>query len=202
MEKNARIKRMQNIAASMSDDRKRRGQRLEGELCKRLKLLLFWPIFGLLFRFVERDYAVEEYVTVYCRLDDMIPFCEIFLLPYLFWFLYLFIMHVYSFFYEPELFDKFMKFVIITYTVTIVIYFLFPNCQQLRPTDFVRNNVLTRFMERYYAFDTDTNVCPSLHVIGSVAVMFAGFHSKQLKGIGWKSSFLLTAVSIFISTVF
>ena len=64
MEKNGRIKKLHSITVQMSDDRKKKGQMLESEICKHLKLLLFWPIFGLLFRFVERDYPVEEYLTI------------------------------------------------------------------------------------------------------------------------------------------
>ena len=65
-----------------------------------------------------------------------------------------------------------MQFIIITYSAAILIYMRFPNCQELRPLVFERDNILTRFMAGFYQFDTNTNVCPSVHVIGSAAVMF------------------------------
>lgn len=169
---------------------------------RHIKLLLFWPLFGLMFLFVERIYPVERYYPVSCPLDEAIPFCELFLFPYLFWFVYMVGMHLYTFFYDIEAFKKLMKFIIITFSVTMLIYLVFPTCQELRPTMFERDNVLTRFMRGFYQFDTNTNVCPSLHVTGSLAVMFTAFHCKKLKGLGWKLGFGISAFLICISTVF
>ncbi len=165
-------------------------------------LLLFWPLFGMLFGFVERFYVVQSYHPMYCPLDDMIPFQELFLIPYLFWFLFLGGTVVFLFFYDTEAFRRMMYFTIFTYSVTIAVYFLFPTCQELRPLSFARDNILTRFMAAFYAFDTNTNVCPSLHVIGSVVAMLGGLHCKWLQSRGWKIFFVVSAVLISISTVF
>ena len=54
-----------------------------------VRLLLYWPIFGLLFLFLERLQPQRNYYPVYCGLDDIIPFCEWALIPYLFWFVFL-----------------------------------------------------------------------------------------------------------------
>ncbi len=190
------------IAAPVVDYRKVRLNNLNSEEYKHLKLLLYWPLFGLLFLFVERFYPVKEYYAVYCSLDDRIPFCEIFLIPYLFWFLYLVGMHLYTLLYDIGAFRKMMYFIIVTYSVTIMIYLLFPTCQELRPLSFERDNPFTRFLEGFYQFDTNTNVCPSLHVTGSLAVMFTAFHCKGLKAAGWKLLFGITAFLICLSTVF
>lgn len=40
---------------------------------------------------------------------------------------------------------KLMKFIIITFSVTILIYLVFPTCQELRPATFERDNIITRF---------------------------------------------------------
>jgi len=98
-------------------------------------------------------------------------------------------------------FKKMMKFIIITYSVTILVYFVFPTCQNLRPPEFARDNIFTRFLEGFYQFDTNTNVCPSIHVIGTMAVVFAGFHSKHLKALPWKLFFSITGLLICMSTV-
>lgn len=81
-------------------------------------------------------------------------------------------------------------------------YLFFPTCQNLRPEAFVRNNLLTRFIELFYSFDTNTNVCPSLHVIGSVAAMFGLWDCKALQSVGWKIAATSIAVCISLSTVF
>lgn len=174
---------------------------LRPEKVKHILLLLYWPIYGSLFLFVEKYYRPESYYSVHCALDDLIPFCEIFLIPYLFWFIYLIGMHVYTLIYDITAFKRMMYFIMITYSTTIIIYLLFPTCQELRPAVFEENNILTRFMAHYYAFDTNTNVCPSIHVIGSFAVMLTAFHCKGFDR--WtKLIFAVSGILIAISTVF
>ena len=123
-----------------------------------VRLLLYWPIFGLLFLFLERLQPQRNYYPVYCGLDDIIPFCEWALIPYLFWFVFLIGTLVYTFFVDVPAFRRMMYFVIVTYTITVLFYLFFPTCQNLRPEAFVRNNLLTRFIELFYSFDTNTNV--------------------------------------------
>ena len=174
---------------------------LKPEETRHLWLLLYWPIYGAFFFFVEKVYRPDGYYSVWCPLDDAIPFCELFLIPYLFWFVYLIGMHVYTLIYDVAAFRKMMYFIMITYSATIIIYLIFPTCQDLRPAEFERDNILTRFMAEYYAFDTNTNVCPSIHVIGSLAVMLTSFHCKDF-GRGVKIAFAATGILIALSTVF
>ena len=95
-----------------------------------------------------------------------------------------------------------MQFIIITYSITMLVYILFPNCQELRPIEFARDNIFTRFIAGWYQFDTNTNVCPSMHVTGAAAVMFCAWHSKHFNTIGWRLVFGVTALLISVSTVF
>ncbi len=184
------------------DYRRFRFHKLNTPEFSHLKYLLYWPIYGLLFLTVERLWIRDSYFPMYCALDDQIPFCEYFLIPYLFWFVFLVGMVFYTLFYDIPAFRRMMQYVILTYTTAIVIYILFPNCQELRPIAFERDNIFTRFMAGFYQFDTDTNVCPSVHVIGSVAVMLAAWDCKALQTPLWKFSFAALAFLISISTVF
>ena len=165
-------------------------------------LLLYWPIFGLGFSYVERFYPVAHYIEMHCALDDLIPFNEWFLIPYLFWFVYLIGAVAYTFFFDVPGFRRMMRFVMITYSVTLIIYFLFPTCQMLRPEVFPRDNALTRFIAGFYVFDTNTNVCPSLHVIGSMAAFFAFWYAPIFSKRGWRIASTVAAFFISISTVF
>lgn len=183
------------------DYRQFRLSKLNTDEFRHVKLLLFWPAFGLLFGFVERFYHVDYY-AVHCALDDMIPFCEWFLIPYLFWFVYLIGTLVYTFFFDVPAFRRMMNFIIFTYTITMVVYLLFPTCQELRPTEFERDNVLTRFIAWFYVFDTDTNVFPSIHVLGSVAAMLGLWDCRRLQKPWLKVLFCVLAILICASTVF
>jgi len=190
------------IAPPVIDYRKLRLSNLNSATFRHLKLLLYWPVYGLLFLFVERFYHADSYFSMHCPLDDWIPFNEWFLIPYLFWFVYLAGMHLYTLLYDVEAFRKMMHFIIGTYSLTILIYLLFPTCQELRPEEFARDNILTRCIAGFYQFDTNTNVCPSIHVIGSLAVMFTAWHCKGLQKPGWKLAFGISAAPICVSTVF
>ena len=173
-------------------------------------LLLFWAVYGFMFLSLERFFPVwwparySEAVcfSVHCPLDDLIPFNEFFLIPYLFWFAFLILPGIYFFLWEPRAFRDFQWAIILTYSVTTIIYILWPTKQELRPDAFPRDNFLTDFVRDYYDFDTNTNVCPSLHVLGALATMFAGLHSKTLRGWGWKVFFVLSTILISMSTVF
>ncbi len=194
-----KIKR--KFSAPAVDYRALRFNNLTSEEYRHLLYLLYWPVYGLLFLFVERFYQVGSYHVVYCRADDWIPFCELFVLPYLLWFVCLVGMHLYTLLYDVQSFKRMMRFIMLTYSVTILVYLLYPTCQELRPAVFARDNLLTRFMAAFYRFDTNTNVCPSIHVIGSLAVLFTALDCRRL-GAASKAGIAVLAVLMSLSTVF
>jgi membrane-associated phospholipid phosphatase len=184
------------------DYRQLRLNNLTAPQFRHLFLLIYWPLYGLGFFYLERVHPVDFYFPMYCPLDDYIPFLEIFVFPYLFWFVFLVGIHLYTLLFDVKCFKKLMYYIIFTYSATLVIFTLFPNCQELRPTVFPRDNFLTRFMAGFYQFDTNTNVCPSLHVIGSMAVVFASCHTPRLRKLPWQIFFWTAGLAISISTVF
>ena len=186
----------------MIDYRSFRFSKLGTNEFRHLKLLLFWPIFGFLFLYVERLSPINTYYPVSCAWDACIPFCEFFVIPYLFWFVYLIGMLLYTLLYDIDAFRKLMWFIIISFSIVSVIYFVFPTCQELRPVAFERDNPFTRFLYYFYQFDTNTNVCPSLHVIGSVAVWCASWCVEQFRTLPWRLFFGITALLICASTLF
>ena len=161
----------------------------------------YWVVYLIWFFWLDFTVTDPKYI-IHSPLDDSIPFNEWFLIPYLFWFVYLIGAVAYTLFFDVPGFRRMMHFVMITYSVTLLIYFLFPTCQMLRPETFPRDNVLTRFIAGFYVFDTNTNVCPSLHVIGSLAAFFAFWHTPLFSSKGWRIASGIAAFLISISTVF
>lgn len=186
----------------MIDYRRLRLSNLNSAEFRHLWLLLFWPVFGICFLAQERLIPQEVYYPMWCPLDDYIPFCEWFMIPYIFWFVFLVGMHAYLLFFDIRAFRRFMFFIMITYSVTAVVYAVYPTCQQLRPTEFIRENYLTRFIAHFYVFDTNTNVCPSLHVVGSMAVGFGAWDTERFRTPLWRTLFMGMALLISFSTVF
>ncbi len=167
-----------------------------------LFLLLYWPIHALLFWLEERVLIASSYTPISCFLDAKIPFCEFFVVPYFLWFPYLVIGFLYVLIFDTEQFKKAMYFTILTFGLTMVFYLVFPNMQELRPTEFARDNLFVDLVKGLYKTDTPTNVCPSMHVFGSVAISFATWNSKHLKTAGWRIAFTVLTVLISISTLF
>ena len=167
---------------------------------KYLLLLLYWPFFGLVFWPMEllpgRIYHPVESV-----LDSFIPFCEWFVIPYFIWFVYIIGTMTYLFFKDKTAYVKYMLFVIITYTITLVVYAIYPTSQHLRP-EVTEDGVLFDIIRWLYGYDTNTNVCPSIHVIGSLAVMFAAIKSESITSKVIKGVYIVLAVLICASIVF
>lgn len=165
-------------------------------------LLLYWPIHGLLFLLLERGGLAERYYTVQCALDALIPFNEWFFIPYLFWFVYLTGGLAFTFFYDVRAFRRMMRFIILTYGATLAIYILWPTRQLLRPAVFPRDNIMTRFAAWFYAFDTNTNVCPSIHVLGAIAVSVGLWDCGRFRRPAWRLVFGAQTALISVSTLF
>ena len=166
-----------------------------------LKLLLFWPFYGLCFLLLER-FLPLNFHPIECALDAFIPFCEYFVPVYYYWFIYQIGMILYLLLTDREGFRLNGWFVILTYSVTLLVYVIYPSCQNLRPAAFPRDNLCSRIVGMLYAFDTNTNVCPSIHVIGSMGTMFAGLHDKRMQTTAWRVYWIAACILICASTVF
>lgn len=74
--------------------------------------------------------------------------------------------------------------------------------QNLRPTEFARDNILVDVMKNLYAIDTNTNVCPSIHVIFSLGMLFTLWNSKHFNSFIWRTVAIIVTVFICLATVF
>lgn len=141
--------------------------------------LIYMPWFIYL---EKRTIPAHEYFIINSPLDKYIPFCEVFVIPYLFWFLFMVIGVMYFFFTNRREFYQVTCFLIIGMTIFLIISTVFPNGLHLRPTVFPRDNIFTDMVKNFvYANDTSTNVLPSIHAFNSLGVSIAVFHSESLK---------------------
>ena len=183
------------------DYRKFRLSRLNEPEFSHLKLLGGWIAYFILYFLTENFIPAERFHIIHCRLDDLIPFNEYFLLAYCFWYALIVISLGYFMFYDIDSFRKLQIFIMITQAVAMVIYIAWPSVQLLRPTVFPRDNFLTDLMKFIYAFDTPTGVCPSLHVAYSIGIASVWLKYKPASK-GWKAFVTVAVVIICISTAF
>ena len=183
------------------DYRKLRWHNLLSPEFRHVLLLIYWPMYLLTFIFLEQRVPV---VTIYSPLDDLIPFCEWFVIPYLGWMVALLFLSLYTLAYDLPAFKRFMRNLILTTIIAEICYLVWPNQQLLRPelSTLGRANPLTFMVNIIYTVDSSTNVCPSLHCIGAFAVFFCATDTPRFRHRGWTLFFIVFALLICASTVF
>ena len=146
-----------------------------------------------------------EFHMVPTPLDEYIPFCEYFIVPYLFWFVYMFITILFFLFINPNKREYYqLIFSLMTgMTLFLIISFVYPNALDIRPEKMIRDNLFTDIVTVLYRHDSPTNVFPSIHVFNSVATHTAISRSHMLDQDRWlKWASLILTSSIVVSTLF
>ena len=161
------------------DYREFRFSRLNEPRFSHLKLLGGWIAYFTLYFITENLIPLERCHVVHCALDDLIPFNEYFALVYVSWYALVFGSLLFTLLYDVESFKRLQIFLICTQLTAMAVYILWPSCQNLRPEVFPRDNLLTRLMAFIYSFDTNTGVCPSLHVAYTVGICSVAWKSRS-----------------------
>ncbi len=166
-----------------------------------LGLYLF--VYLAFFNYLESTVTTDFHI-IHCALDDKIPFCEFFIIPYFIWFGFIAAACVYFFLRSQKECVQYGLYLIIGMSIAIAIYFIYPNGLNLRPEVFVRDNFATRMVAHLYSIDTPTNVWPSLHVFNTLATMAAVFKSKTFGKYHTPVKIVTSIIAFFIciSTVF
>ncbi len=166
-----------------------------------LKLLLGWVAYFAMYVLTENLIPAEKCTPVHIWIDDIVPFCEWFLIPYVFWyFLCIFSLGWFAL-YNVDGFKRLQTYIIITQVVAMIIYILLPNRQDLRPEVFPRDNFLTDCVRFLYSMDTNTGVCPSLHVGYSLGIASVWVKEKTVSR-GFKAGIVAVVVLICLSVMF
>ena len=155
---------------------------------------------------VEAWFPVEEYAVMYHPLDDKVPFCEWFVFPYLSWFVWLVTIGLILMFRDGGCFRRYIWYLLIGFTGAVIFGMCYPNGQDLRPAleTLGRDNLLIRVIGFLYESDTNTLVCPSMHVIGSFGGTFAIFDFAKWKypalarTVGIVGALLISASTVFV----
>lgn len=150
-------------------------------------------------------FLLEQYrnpiLTVHSSLDDKIPFCEYFIVPYILWFFYIGITFLYFLKKERESFYGVCRYMFTGMIICLIIYTIIPTGLELRP-ELTNDNIFSKMVALIYSVDTSTNVCPSIHVFNSIAVNTVIQHSEVFKHkrLVHFGSYVL-AIAICMSTV-
>lgn len=183
------------------DYREFRLSKLNDPRFSHLKWLLGWVFYFAAYFLTEALIPVENCHVIHCALDDVIPFCEYFVVPYVFWYILIVGSLLYFLLYNVDSFKNLQKYFIVTQVVAVIVYIVYPNCQNLRPESFANENIFTWMVGFLYSADTNTGVCPSLHCAYSIGI--ASVWLKERDVSKWfKASIVVLAILICMSTAF
>lgn len=165
---------------------------------------LIFVLYLLVYILAESLITGEDayWATQIPALDALIPFCEWFVIPYVLWYPAMAVLAVYLIFRDPDGFRKYAGFLGTSMLVAILFCLVVPNGQDLRPAAFERDNLLTQLVGSLYATDTNTNVIPSTHVVGSIGIAFGVFTCDSLRSKWVRVPTLLFVTAVCLATVF
>ncbi len=169
---------------------------------KHIILQAYFLIYLPWFAYVERTVTTHFHV-IHVALDDYIPFCEYFIIPYFLWFAYVAAGIVYFYRKNKDEYFRLCAMLFTGMTLFLIISTLYPNGHYLRPVTFERQNIFTALVAWLYKTDTATNLFPSIHVYNSIAINMVVWHADNFKKkpvVRIASAVLM--VSIILSTMF
>ena len=140
-------------------------------------LLIYVPIYLALFYLVEHV-ITDNYWVSCCPLDDKIPFVRQFVFIYVLWYPLMAGMALWLLRRDRRAFLRYGWSVAAGLTLSIAIFFIWPSGQNLRPAALPENDLASVLLRAIYAADTNTNVLPSMHVVGTLAAVRAAFEPE------------------------
>lgn len=169
-----------------------------------LYVFIYMPWFIILETLIPENYPGLH--IIHCGLDDMIPFCEWFVIPYFLWFLYIPAIFVFLFYHSKNEFYRICAYEFTGMTIALLICSIYPNGLHLRLTDINRDNILVDLVHFLYSNDTATNVCPSIHVFATISAHICLVKSPHMKDLKTRQRIkplsLILTILICLSTVF
>lgn len=173
------MKKIRNMALSMS-------------------LLFSIPLLSIIYGILNNsNRGVYSLVT---DIDRIIPLNKYFVIPYVFWYLYIFGMFVYLLLKDEEIYYKTLISYNLGMIVCFIIYYIF---QTTTPRPFlVGEDVLTRMIMYIYNNDKPFNCFPSIHCISSYLMIVAVWKLENTKKwfriIIGGTSFIIIISTLFI----
>ncbi len=164
--------------------------------------LLYSVIYLKWFGYLE-DRVTPDCSIMHIPLDDLIPFNELFVIPYLLWFVYIAWGLIYSGMKNSAAFWRLGIMLAAGMSLSLLTFTIFPNSTLSRPRPDVTENFCGWLVGIIQRVDTNTNVFPSIHVLNAYTVWHVMVKEGYFKWTALQRFGLgLLTVLICMSTVF
>ncbi|KPU27824.1 hypothetical protein TR13x_00195 [Caloranaerobacter sp. TR13] len=132
------------------------------------------------------------------HLDNYIPFISWMVIPYVLWYLYIWITLLYLLIKDKKLFVTHSIAVILGQTISLIIFLLYPT-YVIRP-EVVGNDIFSKLIILIYTNDNPVNAFPSIHVLQSVLTHMAILNIKDIKKSTKIFSYIFSTM-VILSTI-
>lgn len=169
-----------------------------------IKFIIAYGIFYIIAFFWLECREVPVIHIVSSKLDELIPFCEYFIVPYYFWFVYIGFTMIYIIFFckKQEERKGFVFSFCIGMSAFLLVSYVYPNGHELRPK-LEGDSIFIHAVRLLHWIDTPTNILPSMHVFVTVACSIALLRQRELRRYGWFVSLVyVCSILIILSTLF
>jgi len=131
-------------------------------------------------------------------IDELIPFNKFFIIPYVYWFAYIFVVLTFFAVVDYRYYFRLLMSIIAGMFVCFIVYYFFPTTVP-RPEVF-GNDMLSRLVRFVYSKDNPYNCFPSIHVLNALLVTL--FFCDYYKGRILRALSIISCVLISLSTLF
>jgi len=145
-------------------------------------ILLYTVFYSVSFAVLEQS-GHRHYHIIHTWIDEQIPFCKYFIIPYLLWFVFMVVI-VCWFIFRADRVDYYRVIAVLMMGMTLflVISAVYPNKLDLRPTSFDSSGICGALVSWLWKTDTPTNVLPSIHVFNTVVLCYAMHSNRKVRG--------------------
>lgn len=190
---------MREENAEMSP-RKERGNALKVMMPAIIYMCFFMVLFFLLKRI---RFPVYHYP--YMAIDLQIPYVRYFIIPYVFWFLWVPFTLIYLGVTDAPSFRKVSWLMMAGMTIYLLACVVYPTKLSLRPAALPGNDIFCRMTSFIYGLSPEMHVFPSLHVFDSCIALHAVlagkgklFQKKSFKIFAWITTVLICLSAVLI----
>lgn len=162
----------------------------------RLLFMLLIPAAQGIYFLINLTTTTAYDITIF--LDNLIPFNEWFIIPYVFWYIYTFGALLVLAFTDYKTYFKLLFSIVTGMLVCFLVYVIFPTTVP-RPT-VEGTNILKQLVLFIYGNDKPYNCFPSIHMMDTLLITL--FIFRHYKSLALKLSSAFICVSIYLSTLF
>lgn len=156
-----------------------------------LLLLIFMPAISYIYTIMNHHVNNAHDMTI--KLDTYIPFVKIFVLPYMFWHVFIPLTFIILCFMDRKTYFKTMLIYVVGCLIANMIFAIYQTT--LPRAILVSNDTLTHFIKIIYSNDNPVNCFPSIHVFTSYLMIRA---VSQSKFSNIKSNLLTSTIGVLI----